>query len=218
MRAKSAAFGDDSVYAASPSHFDSRCSIPTRKALAVSETVFEVGGLRVERLRPQVDGAVVDDLGRCCADYILMATGEPPRRDEGAEFFADIPSGHALDDMLKLGVRDGGGVLLGLIDVARKYPQPGVWYIGLLLIDPTMRNRGMGRDVVRALKGEAMRNGATRIMLSVVEENVRALRFWQAQGFRVVRKLPTRRFGTKDHVRWELALDLQPDGSSGDTA
>jgi ribosomal protein S18 acetylase RimI-like enzyme len=120
--------------------------------------------------------------------------------------------------MLKLGVRDGGGVLLGLIDVARKYPQPGVWYIGLLLIDPTMRNRGMGRDVVRALKGEAMRNGATRIMLSVVEENVRALRFWQAQGFRVVRKLPTRRFGTKDHVRWELALDLQPDGSSGDTA
>jgi hypothetical protein len=47
----------------------------------VSETVFEVGGLRVERLRPQVDGAVMDDLGRCCADYILMATGEPPRRD-----------------------------------------------------------------------------------------------------------------------------------------
>jgi hypothetical protein len=50
---------------------------------------FEVRGLRVEHLRLSLDGGAVSDLGQRCADYTLMVTGEPPKRDGGAEFFAD---------------------------------------------------------------------------------------------------------------------------------
>jgi ribosomal protein S18 acetylase RimI-like enzyme len=176
----------------------------------VSETSFAAGGLRVERLRPERDGAAVSDLAERCADYSLMVTGEPPKRDDGAEFFADIPKGRAPDDMLKLGIRDRVGTLVGLIDVARGYPQPCTWYIGLLLMDPAIRSRGFGRVVVQALKRQAACHGATSIMLSVVKENARALKFWHAQGFRLRRELPEKRFGNKEHTLFELMADLPP--------
>jgi RimJ/RimL family protein N-acetyltransferase len=183
----------------------------TLKAPAVRDTVFEAGGWRVEHLRQELDGAAVSDLEERCADYTFMFTGEPPERDGGAEFFAAMPEGRALDDMLKLGVRDRTGTLVGLIDVARDYPQPGTWYVGLLLMDPTIRTKGIGGAVVQALKQEAGRNGAINIKLAVVQENTRALKFWRAQGFAVERELPAKRFGTKDHVRLELTVDLPSD-------
>jgi ribosomal protein S18 acetylase RimI-like enzyme len=110
--------------------------------------------------------------------------------------------------MLKLGIRDCDGTLVGLIDVARRYPQPNTWYIGLLLLDPAIRNRGIGTDVVLALRRQAAFDRAARIMAAVVEENVQALRFWQARGFEVMRRFPTRRFGAKEHALLELMVEL----------
>jgi ribosomal protein S18 acetylase RimI-like enzyme len=48
------------------------------------------------------------------------------------------------------------------------------------------------------------------MMLSVVEENTRALKFWRAQGFEVTREIRAKRFGTREHVRFELTIDLPP--------
>jgi hypothetical protein len=70
----------------------------------VSETAFDAGRCRVKPLQPETDGAAIDDLVHRSADYTLMLTGEPPNRDGGADFFAAIPSGKTIDDMLKLGV------------------------------------------------------------------------------------------------------------------
>jgi ribosomal protein S18 acetylase RimI-like enzyme len=177
----------------------------------MSAIAFEASGLRVASLHPDLDGEAASEFGQRCADYTLMITGEPPKPNGGAEFFADMPDGKTPDDMLKLGARDSTGKLVGLIDMARDYPQPGIWYLGLLLIDPALRNRGIGAALAQALQQHAAESGATRMMLSVVKENTRALKFWRAQGFEVERELPARRFGTKDHPRFELTIGLAAD-------
>ncbi|MBV8827024.1 MAG: GNAT family N-acetyltransferase [Bradyrhizobiaceae bacterium] len=151
----------------------------------------------------------MDDLSQRCADYALMLTGQPPDRDASAAFFAAVPDGKTLADMWKLGVFDSAGKLVALADVAREHPAPGTWYIGLLLIDPTVRGRGVGAAVVRGVKQEAARNGAVRLMLSVVTENERALKFWKTQGFSVTRDLPPKRFGRKQHARVELVANVR---------
>jgi len=112
--------------------------------------------------------------------------------------------------MLKLGVFDPAGKLVGLVDIARDHPTPGTWYLGLLLIDPAARGQGVGAAVVRGVKQKAARHGATRLILSVVAENDRALKFWKAQGSAVTRELSAKRFGRKYHARLELASKLNP--------
>jgi ribosomal protein S18 acetylase RimI-like enzyme len=180
----------------------------------MSETVFDAGSFRVKPLRPQTDGAAIDDLAQRCADYTLMLTGEPPNHDSGAEFFAAVRDGKTRNDMLKLGVFDSAGKLIGLLDIARDHPARGTWYLGLLLIDSAARNQGIGAAVVRGMKVEATRSGATRLMLSVVKQNERAVKFWTSHGFAVTRELPTKRFGRKYHARLELASKLEPIASS----
>jgi RimJ/RimL family protein N-acetyltransferase len=174
----------------------------------MSETVFDIGRFRVKPLRPETDGAAIDDLAQRCADYTLMLTGEPPNHDSSADFFAAVPGGRTLDDMLKLGVFDHAGKLIGLVDIARDHPAAGMWYLGLLLIDPAKRGQGIGAAVVRGVREEAARSGATSLMLSVVAENERARKFWTSQGFAVTRELPPKRFGRKHHVRREFVLTV----------
>jgi ribosomal protein S18 acetylase RimI-like enzyme len=170
----------------------------------MSDIIFTAGSFQVRRLRPDADSAAVDALAQRCADYTLMLTGEPPSHDSSVDFFAAIAS----EDMLKLGVVDPAGTLAGLVDIARDHPAPGSWYIGLLLLDPAARGRGVGAAVMHGVREEAARAGATRLMLSVVAENERALKFWASRGFIVTRELPAKRFGRKHHVRLELALNI----------
>jgi ribosomal protein S18 acetylase RimI-like enzyme len=174
----------------------------------MNEIAFDAGRFRLKPLRPESDGAAIDDLAQRCADYTLMLTGEPPSHDSSADFFAAIPEGKTRDDMLKLGVFDHAGKLIGLVDIARDHPAPGTWYLGLLLIDPAARSQGIGAAVVRGVKAQAARSGATRLMLSVVAENERALKFWTSLGFGVTRELPAKRFGRKHHMRLELASNV----------
>jgi len=170
----------------------------------MSDTGFAAGRFRVKPLRPETDSAAIDDFSQRCADYTLMLTGEPPNHDSGAAFFAAVPDGKTREHMLKFGVFDSAGSLVGLLDIARDHPAQGTWYIGLLLIDPNIRGQGIGAAVMRGVRAEAARGGASRLVLSVVMENERALKFWKSQGFTVARELPPKRFGRKHHARFEL--------------
>ena len=78
--------------------------------------------------------------------------------------------------------------LVGVLDAFRDYPEPGTWYIGLLLFSPRSRGAGLGRDVTEALADMARDHGARELQLNVVEQNEAAYRFWTALGFREVRR------------------------------
>jgi ribosomal protein S18 acetylase RimI-like enzyme len=171
----------------------------------VDEPLLRYLDYRAERLHPEKDEAAIAALIRRCADYVLLVEGELPKAEAAAEFFDAKPDGKTAKDMFKLGVRNGVGELMGLMDSARDHPESGTWYLGLLLLDPTIRHGGLGRSLVEQLVTYLAGQGSTRLMLAVVEENQQALHFWRTAGFETIRELPPRRFGTKDHCLYEMA-------------
>jgi len=160
--------------------------------------------VHIRPLDPHTERHLAADVYARCADYVSMETGEPPGETHVTEFFEDVPPGRTLDDALKLGIFDDDRAAIGLIDIFRGYRKPGDWYIGLLMIDPAVRGQGIGRWVLEWIAGAARADGATRLLLCVLEENGRARAFWEKQGFTLHRVTPPWTSGRKTHIRFEL--------------
>jgi GNAT superfamily N-acetyltransferase len=60
--------------------------------------------------------------------------------------------------------------------------QPGV-YVQDLYVAPVMRGRGLGRDLIAAVRERAARDGARYVKLTVYDRNPEALAFYHSIGF-----------------------------------
>jgi len=157
-----------------------------------------VPGYRVSRLEP-VDIDAVQSLLIRCEDYFQLISGALPTPDEARQTWVDVPPGKTTADKFLFGLW-ADNTLIGLLDAIRDYPQSGIWFVGLLLIDPAWRGHGLGDSWYRAFEDWAARSGASCIMLGVVEQNEKAFRFWQRLGFEVVEKRSPTRFGQKEQT------------------
>ena len=155
------------------------------------------------------DIPAVNALFARCADYALLVDGELPAPDAATGIFENRPPEVATSDHFTIGLYHPSDGLIGLIEALRDYPDSGATYIGLMLLDPDHRGGGVGSAVHNTFAAWAMQHGAKRLMLSVVEENGAAYRFWQRLGYQRTRVLPPTRFKQKTHSRFELKLNLE---------
>jgi GNAT superfamily N-acetyltransferase len=162
--------------------------------------LFALPGFFAALLLPGRDTAALQALLEACADFSVLVEGQPPGATAAQEAFEEMPPGKAPDDKFLIGLFDAAGDLVGVLDAIRDYPEPGEWFIGLLLLRPDQRGRGLGQRIYGAFEAWAAASGARSIGLGVVETNERAYRFWQRMGFGLVRTTPPRRFGQKEHA------------------
>jgi ribosomal protein S18 acetylase RimI-like enzyme len=87
---------------------------------------------------------------------------------------------------------DGPGAIVGLLQIYEGHPTASSWYVGLLVLDPSLRGQGHGSHVVRDLLGEADRHRVADIRVAIDSLNVDALRFWHGLGFDRIEKIVTR--------------------------
>jgi GNAT superfamily N-acetyltransferase len=174
----------------------------------VTDLLFPIGDYTAALLRPDQDTAALQALFEACADFSDLVEGEPPAPTAAQDAFTDLPPGKTLDDKFLIGVFDPAGILVGVLDVIRAYPQPAAWFIGLLLLHPSSRGHGLGEIVCRAFEGWAAAQGAREIGLAVVEANVSGYRFWSRLGFVPIRTTPPRVFGRKTHAVIYMARSL----------
>lgn len=134
-----------------------------------------------------------------CEDYVLLSEGRAPTSAQVEELLRDLPPGRTLSDKHVLGIRGEDRRLVGVIDVVRDYPAPGEWFLGLMLLVPGQRGRGLGTRAYRAVERWARRQGSAAMWLAVLAQNPRARRFWERLGFAAVdsRRL---RSGALDNV------------------
>lgn len=142
---------------------------------------------------PQVEGAQLalisgsavaelQELLERCADFEVMVAGSPPDANAAADLLIEVPPEHSLRDKLVIGVWTDDG-LTAAIDLLRDFPDPHAWYLGLLLVAPEARGRGLGEAIVAALRSWIRAQGGWTIRLIVQEQNPAAHRFWIRQGF-----------------------------------
>jgi GNAT superfamily N-acetyltransferase len=172
--------------------------------------IFKTPGYKAAILGNE-DVAVLQDLLLKASDYNLLVTGKPPSPNAARELLADFPPGKTLDDKLALGIFEDGEVLVGVMDIVRDYPESGVWWIGLLLLDPAKRGHGLGEALYHSFERWAAQTGAVEIGLGVVEKNVLAVRFWKRLGFVTLEK-KTHSFGRIDQVVLRMRRKISQSG------
>lgn len=147
------------------------------------------------------DGPAVQDLCERCADYLELITGLPPGSAEAQSLYVALPEGGSYDDKALIGVfTASGNALIGVIDAVRDAPEPGEWWLGVLLLNPAHRQRGLGTRLTHRLEAWMAALDARAIRLSVMEQNTRALAFWRRLGFVEIERRPPRLFGAKESV------------------
>jgi GNAT superfamily N-acetyltransferase len=164
-------------------------------------------GLTARKLGEQ-DTAAFQALCEACADYHLMLQGEPAGPNEAREQLRLLPPGKTPEDKFVFGLFTPRPRLCGVLDVARDFREPGEWYLGLLMLEPQARGRGLGEQVLRAAEGWAREQGARRMRLACAEQNEAGRRFWERQGYRFDRRFPPRRMGARETVLLELTHEL----------
>lgn len=106
--------------------------------------------------------------------------GPEAARDEIREL---PPDGWSYTRRWLLGYRAADGELAAVADVVSDLLVPGAWHVGLFIVATARHGSGTGALLYRGLESWAAGHGARWLRLGVVQGNVRAERFWAAQGF-----------------------------------
>lgn len=146
--------------------------------------MIELLGLSVRPLG-EADVPDIDALLVRCAEFIRLSEGHDPQPGDGLLLLEERPEAAPEVEKLVLGLYDGP-CLVGVIDLLKDYPAPGVWYLGLLMIEPVRRRAGIGTALVAALTEWVARQGGHALRLAVIEQNAAGERFWMRQGFKAI--------------------------------
>lgn len=144
-------------------------------------------------------------LYEACADYFWLAEGEGPSVAAALDEFGHRPPGVPANAKFVFACADTGcSHWIAMIEGLRDYPRAGIWYLGLMLVDPGHRSKGLGSSLLADFEFLAADAGAAELRLCVFDSSPAALRFWQLNGFQFHRAVPAQTFGRRVHTRTEL--------------
>ncbi|QBJ90067.1 GNAT family N-acetyltransferase [Streptomyces seoulensis] len=130
----------------------------------MSETwTVDLPGERVLLREPgPADEAALLKMFEECEDWFTARTGLPSAPGDVQSLYYALPEGADPGDKVLLLVERGGEVA-GLVDAVRDWPEPGAVAVGLFLLAPWARGRGLGRAVAESL----LARGAARVTATV---------------------------------------------------
>ncbi|BCM89734.1 hypothetical protein IAD21_01581 [Abditibacteriota bacterium] len=145
------------------------------------------------------DAEILQKLYEQCHDYAVLEQGFPYAPTSALDEFGALPPGKTLADKFLFGLFDEQGTIIGLIESIRYYPDDITWWLGLMLLAPQHRRKGLGTEFYKAFENWAANEGAHHIQLAALEENESGQRFWQSLGFREIRRTEPKPYGNKHH-------------------
>ncbi|MDR1132037.1 MAG: GNAT family N-acetyltransferase [Oscillospiraceae bacterium] len=122
-------------------------------------------------------------LSESCRDYFLLHFGRPPIPSDIDGIYEDLPPGKGYEDKFLLGVFAEEGRLAGLVELIRDYKEAGSWALGMMLLGPAERGRGLGRAIHSTLAKKTRTLGADRLRIVVAHDNLKGQAFWKAMGY-----------------------------------
>ena len=103
-----------------------------------------------------------------CADFTRLVEGESVSPEAAKDIFKSAPAGKTLHDKFLYGLLNRQGILFGVLEGMRDYPDDTTWWIGLLLLAPETRRHGLGRKVIDGFMEYVRLEKGRAIMLGVV--------------------------------------------------
>ena len=103
--------------------------------------------------------------------------------DAGEYELSAVPDGSASDDLYMFAAVNAAGELSAVAQVLCNHPATSVWWIGLLVVAPSLRGRGLGSQLLRHVSDVVRAGGGHSLQLAVSLKNDGGRRFWQSAGF-----------------------------------
>ena len=151
------------------------------------QSIDLINGYEITQLSKQ-DNDIVEGLCNKCSDYYILSGGALPSKDDVSALFTDLPPNKNLEDKFLFGVFKSNK-LIGIIDIIRDFPTISEWTIGLLLLEPEERGKGLGIIIHEALVKWTRHLGAKRFSIGVIEDNNRAFKFWSNLGYSKIKEI-----------------------------
>lgn len=126
-----------------------------------------------------------------CTDFFELVEGTPGGEATAAEILGPLPTEYARGTKHVFGLARADE-LVGVVDLLEGYPSPREWYIGLLLLLPDDRGKGLGAQVCAEILRWIGVRGGTAVRLIVQHQNPRARVFWERMGFSLEREAVTK--------------------------
>ncbi|WP_212910733.1 GNAT family N-acetyltransferase [Streptomyces sp. TS71-3] len=128
------------------------------------------------------DEGALSALFEGCEDWFVAATGLPSAPGDVQSLYYALPEG-ADPDGKRVLVVEGGGGLVGVVDVVLGHPGPDGAAVGLFLLAPEVRRTGLGSELARALLERAAAEGVRRVTATVPPGWAPGAAFLSALGF-----------------------------------
>lgn len=151
------------------------------------QSIDLINGYKIIQLSKQ-NYDIVEELCKKCSDYFILSGETLPSKDDVSALFTDLPPNKNFEDKFFLGIYKSDK-LIGIIDIVRDYPTISEWTIGLLLLEPEERGRGLGTVIHEALVKWSKSLGAKRFRIGVINDNDRAFKFWSNLGYAKVKEI-----------------------------
>ncbi|GEN08796.1 L-amino acid N-acyltransferase YncA [Myxococcus fulvus] len=137
-------------------------------------TAHRIDDAEAERLQPLLER---------CEDFFRLCYGRPARADEARQLPLERPPGVTPEQGHLLALVDPTGAWVGLFEGLQDFPTRGEAYLGLLLLEPGTRGRGLGAGLLAGYEDWLRASGQQVLRVGVSEPNPAALRFWTREGF-----------------------------------
>lgn len=141
----------------------------------------ELRELRVEHITeahlPQVLALLQSN-----AHYFSLTQKHSPSLEECRADMTALPPGRGMEHKRFLALYREN-TCVAVVDFVTGYPTPETGYLGLLIVDGTVRGKGLGRAVLEGVFRAAKGEGLTKIALACHVVNRPGLAFWRAHGF-----------------------------------
>jgi GNAT superfamily N-acetyltransferase len=160
---------------------------------------------RAVRLGPS-DLPRLKELCLACSAFYELIEDQPANEATAADILGQLEPRFAHGTKHVWGVEGEGG-LIAVAELLQGHPSAHDWYIGLLLVAPQQRRRGVGTQLYLAILDWMRIRGAMTVRLVVHKQNLIARTFWELQGFAPEKEV-VKRSGRLEGPVWIFARSI----------
>lgn len=117
-----------------------------------------------------------------CDDWFEATTGGPSGPGDVQSLFYVLPDGASFEDKRLFTLRDEDQIV-GVMDAVLRYPQPRSCAVGLFLVAPSHRRKGVATAVARVLLDEALAADLQQVTATVADGQPVGSQFLRSLGF-----------------------------------
>lgn len=122
------------------------------------------------------------ELFQLCPDYFEMVEGSEASETSVVNYFEALPPDKTLEDKYSIGIYEGG-LLVGVVDLVKDFPEVGTWIVGLVIIKPAYRRIGLGTAIYHYIGEIAKQEEVSTLRVGVLTCNEGALLFTKSLGY-----------------------------------